>query len=362
LSKQIYSIIIGSGSYIPTRVIPNADFINNEFYGPDGVKLTKHNQVIIDQFEQITGILERRYVTDDLLTSDIASLAALEALTMAKIDGETLDYIIVAHNFGDVAAGNSYTDMVPALASRVKSRLGITNPDTVAYDLPFGCAGWLQGMIQADGYIRSGDAKKVLVIGAETLSRICDPHDRDSMIYADGAGAVILSAIESEEPVGMIASCSKSYANELTYVLKMAKSADPGYVGERLFLKMQGRKLYEHVLKIVPAVIKECISKAGLQIADMDKLLIHQANHKMDEAVLKQLYELYDLKFESIDVMPMTISWLGNSSVATLPTLYDLIARDKFKGQQFTPGKMMVFAAVGAGVNVNAVVYRVPGE
>ena len=362
MSKKIYSIIIGSGSYIPTRIVPNADFINNEFYGPDGLRLTKSNQVIIDQFEQITGIQERRYVTDDLLTSDIASLAAREALTASGIDPETLDYIIVAHNFGDVTAGNSYTDMVPALASRIKSQLGITNPNTVAYDLPFGCAGWLQGMIQADGYIRSGDAKKVLIIGAETLSRICDPHDRDSMIYADGAGAVILAATESEEPVGIISHCAKSYANELTYVLKMAKSVQPEYGGDRLFLKMQGRKLYEHVLKIVPVVIKECITKAGLSIEDMDKLLIHQANHKMDEAVLKQLYELYNLKFTSIDIMPMTISWLGNSSVATLPTLYDLIARNNFEGQEFTPGKMMVFAAVGAGVNVNAMVYKIPGK
>ena len=362
MNKKIYSIIIGSGSYIPTRVVPNADFINNEFYGPDGLKLTKSNPVIIDQFEQITGIQERRYVTDDLLTSDIASLAAREALTASKIDPETLDYIIVAHNFGDVRAGNSYTDMVPALASRVKNQLGITNPDTIAYDLPFGCAGWLQGMIQADGYIRSGDAKRALIIGAETLSRICDPHDRDSMIYADGAGAVILAATESEEPIGMISHVTKSYANELTYVLKMCKSAYPGYTGDRVFLNMQGRKLYEHVLKIVPGVIKECITKAGLSIEDMDKLLIHQANNKMDEAVLKQLYELYDLKSPSLDIMPMTISWLGNSSVATLPTLYDLIERNKFEGQEFTAGTMMVFAAVGAGVNVNAVVYKIPAK
>ncbi|WP_461449824.1 3-oxoacyl-ACP synthase III family protein [Mucilaginibacter sp.] len=360
MSKQTYSIIIGSGSYIPKHVVPNQDFINNEFYGPDGLKLTKSNQVIIDQFEQITGIRERRYVTDDLLTSDIAALAALEAISSAKIDGETLDYIIVAHNFGDVTANSSHSDMVPALASRVKNQLGIVNPDTVVYDLPFGCAGWLQGLIQADGYIRSGDAKKVLIIGAETLSRICDPHDRDSMIYADGAGAVILAAIESEEPVGIIAHKSKSYANELTYVLKMAKSAQPGYMEDRLFLKMQGRKLYEHVLKLVPAIIKECIAKAGLSIDDMDKLLIHQANNKMDEAVLKQLYELYDLKSTSVDIMPMTISWLGNSSVATLPTLYDLIERNKFEGQSFTPGKMIVFASVGAGVNLNSVVYRIP--
>src|SRR5690606_2262471 len=106
----------------------------------------------------------------------------------ANIDKETLDYIIVAHNFGDILKNNQKSDMVPTLAARVKHKLQIKNPYTVAYDLPFGCPGWLQGLIQADYYLKSGDAKRILIIGAETLSRISDPHDIDSMIFSDEIG------------------------------------------------------------------------------------------------------------------------------------------------------------------------------
>lgn len=355
-----YAIIRGSGSYIPTNSIPNEYFVNHVFYDQDGERLTKMNEVIIQQFEQITGIKERRYVNNDLNTSDIAFFAAKDALVSAQIDGESLDYIIVAHNFGDISASNPRSEFVPALASRVKQRLGITNPQTIPYDLPFGCAGWLQGVIQADFYIRSGSARQVMVIGAETLSRICDPHDRDSMIYADGAGSVILEATETEEPVGILAHSTQSYTAELAHVLRMDKSSNPDYPSDRLFLKMQGRKLYEHALKIVPAVIKDAITKAGLSVRDIDKVLIHQANNKMDEAILKHLYELYEIKQVPENVMPMTISWLGNSSVATLPTLYDLFVKKQLVDHQITPGSHLVFAAVGAGVNINSLVYKIP--
>lgn len=360
MNTKIYTIIAASGSYIPTQNIENAYFENHTFHDPDGVRLSKSNELIIDQFEKITGISQRRYVTDELNTSDIAYLAAKDAIESAHIDPETLDYIIVAHNFGDVSAANHRSDMVPAIASRVKRKLNIHNPNTVAYDLPFGCAGWLQGVIQSDQYIKAGYAKQILVVGAETLSRVCDPHDRDSMIFSDGAGALILKATTADEPVGILAHLTKSYANELTYVLKMGSSANPQLNGDSLFLKMQGRKLYEHVLKIVPELIKECLTKAAICITDMSKLLIHQANNKMDEAILKQLFEIYDRKDIPADIMPMTISWLGNSSVATLPTLYDLIAKHQFTGQSFEQGDHLIFAAVGAGVNVNALVYKVP--
>jgi 3-oxoacyl-[acyl-carrier-protein] synthase-3 len=358
--KQKYSIILGSGSYLPTRRVSNEDFRQHTFYDHQGRPLEKTNEVIIQQFEQITGIKERRYVIDDLVASDIAAIAAKEALVSTNIEGETLDYIIVAHNFGDISAANPCSELVPALASRVKHQLGITNPDTIAYDLPFGCAGWLQGMIQADFYIRSGSAKKIMVIGAETLSRICDPHDRDSMIYADGAGAVILGAIESDMPVGILAHSTRSYSHELAYVLKMDRSFNPDYEGDELFLKMQGRKLYEHALGIVPAVIKDCLDKDGLLITDIDKLLIHQANKKMDEAILKALYALYDQKEIPVDIMPMTIAWLGNSSVATLPTLYDLLLKGQLPDQSIRKGSALLFASMGAGVNVNSVVYKMP--
>jgi 3-oxoacyl-[acyl-carrier-protein] synthase-3 len=358
--SNFHSVISGSGCYLPTRKIANEDFLNHTFFDAEGKKLTKPNEEIIRKFSDITGIKERRYVTDDLVASDLAYFAAKEALESSNVDGETLDYIIVAHNFGDISHKNRRSEFVPALASRVKQRLGISNPNAVAYDLPFGCAGWLQGMIQADMYIRSGAARRILVIGAETLSRIADPHDRDGMIYSDGAGAVIVERRESNRPAGILSHCTRTYAADHTYVLKMGKSNNPDYPVDHLFLKMQGRILYEHALKVVPLVVKESIEKAGVEISAINKVLIHQANTKMVDAILKRLFEEYGLKTSPDNIMPLTISWLGNSSVATLPTLYDLLSKDKLPGHYLKKGSTIVLASIGAGVNINSMVYRVP--
>jgi 3-oxoacyl-[acyl-carrier-protein] synthase III len=360
MSQQLYSVLLASGSYIPTQRITNDYFLNSTFFEADGKRLAKPNEEITRKFSDITGILERRYVTDDLVASDIGAFAAKDALESGGIDGETLDYIILAHNFGDVLADNRRSDMVPALASRVKMKLGITNPNTVCYDLPFGCAGWLQGVIQADCFIKAGMAKRVMVVGAETLSRICDPHDRDSMIYADGAGATILEARRSETPIGILAHKTHTNAGDYTFVLKMERSYNPAYPGDDLFLKMRGRVLYEHALKSVPPVIKESIEKAGVNLTDISKVLIHQANNKMDEAILKRLFIECGVADMPEGIMPMTISWLGNSSVATVPTLYDLVVKGQLENHSITPGSVLVFAAVGAGVNINSLVYRVP--
>lgn len=361
MEPRNYSIITGSGSYIPSRRIFNEDFINHVFYDPDGTKQVKSTAEIIEKLEKITGIKERRYVTDDLVASDIAFLAAKDALTSSGTDAESLDCIIVAHNFGDIRADNRRSEFVPALASRVKHRLEIANPLTVALDLPFGCAGWLQGLIQANQVLKSGNAKKIMVIGAETLSRICDPHDRDSMIYSDGAGAVILETVRSENPVGILADSVKSYTGDLAYLIRMGPSANPAFDESTLFLKMNGHKLYESILKTVPGMIKETLEKASLSLGEIDKFLIHQANEKMDEAILKQLFCLYGLPGPPKHLMPMTISRLGNSSVATLPTMYDLMSKGKLENQAVTKGRHLVFAAMGAGVNMNTVVYKVPG-
>jgi 3-oxoacyl-[acyl-carrier-protein] synthase III len=210
MNRSIYNVIIGTGNYIPSKHIKNEDFLINEFYDLDGKKLEKENQEIIDKFFEITSIAERRYVTDNLVTSEIAYYAAIEAIKSADIDKEELDYIIVAHNFGDVKSSNKRIDVVPCLAARVKHKLEIKNPNTVAYDLLFGCPGWLQATIQVDYLIKSGDARKVLVIGADILSRVSDPHDRDSMLYADGAGASVFEAKQSEYPIGILAHKTRS--------------------------------------------------------------------------------------------------------------------------------------------------------
>ncbi|WBA43734.1 3-oxoacyl-ACP synthase III family protein [Hymenobacter canadensis] len=362
MRRTLYSVITGTGSYLPSRVVRNADFISTSFFEATGQPLTKPGEEIVERFAQITDIQERRYAEDDQVASDLAYLAARNLFDSCGADPETLDYILVAHNFGDVAIDNRRSDFVPTLAARVKHKLGIENPNTVVYDLPFGCPGWLQGVIQADYYLRSGDAKRVLVIGAETLSRVCDPHDRDSMIYADGAGAVLLEARESDTPIGILAHGSRSDTVQAAHLLRMARSYNPAYVGEELFLKMEGRKLYEYALKTVPQAIKDTLDKAGLPIEAMSKLLIHQANGKMDDAILKRLYGLYNQSTVPVGIMPMTISWLGNSSVATLPTLLDLILQHQLPETTIKPGEIIVFASVGAGMNCNAVVYQVPTE
>ncbi|MEO8218310.1 MAG: ketoacyl-ACP synthase III [Acidobacteriota bacterium] len=360
--KQIRSVIVGSGSHIPPVVVPNDAFLNHRFLGPDRKPIAKTNTEILRQFEEITGIRERRYAAEGTVTSDLALDAARKALQSSGIDGETLDYIIVAHNFGDVRVHGARSDLVPSLAARVKSRLQIENPATVAMDLVFGCPGWLQGVIQADYMIRSGDVRRAMIIGAETLSRVSDPHDRDSLIYSDGAGAVILEGRETSEAVGILSHTVRSDTLDHASMLFMGGSFNESAFLESLFLKMEGRKLYRYALSTVAGGMKQSLDKAGVDLRQVSRILIHQANGKMDQAILEALYELYGMDVPSETVMPMTISWLGNSSVATIPTLYDLIIKGEMNGQTFAPGDTMVFASVGAGMNINAAVYRVPGE
>ena len=359
MSKSIYSVITGTGNYIPTRQIKNEDFIENEFFDDKGKRLEKSSKEITEKFFEITTIAERKYVTDDLMTSDIAYYAAKDAIKTANIDKEELDYIIVANNFGDTSPDNRAAVHVPSLASKVKHRLGIKNPETIAYDITFGCPGWLQAVIQADYYIKSGDVKKVLVIGAEVLSRISDPHDKDCMLYADGAGAVIMEAKESDTPIGIIAHKTRSDTFTHAELLYMGTSFNGDFEKkDDLFLKMNGRKLYQYALETVPSAIKACLDKCDTSITDISKVLIHQANGKMDDAILKRLYGLYNIVDVPENVMPMTIATLGNTSVATLPTLFDLILKNKLDDHQINKGDLLVFASVGAGMNINALIYK----
>ncbi len=359
MSEKYYSVIAGTGSYIPPTKVCNENFLESEFLDDSGNGYPKENEEIIDDFTKITNIAERRYISDEMVSSDMAYSAAKEALESSGIDGEQLDYIILAQNFGDVNRDGNCLDMVPSLASRVKQKLGIMNPDTVAYDIIFGCPGWLQGMIQADYYIRSGDAKRVLVIGVESLSRISDPHDRDSMIFSDGAGAVVLECRPGGKPVGILAHSSRTDSVKQAYYLSMGKSNRADYEGERMFLKMDGRSVYEYSLMTVPKVVKNCIDKSRLSIKDIDKFLFHQANGKMVEAILKRVAKLYRVESLPASVMPMTISWLGNSSVATIPTILDLLYKGKLEDHDLKSGDVHVMASVGAGMNVNALIYRV---
>jgi len=347
--------ITGSGSYIPTERITNLDFAKHDFLNEDGTKYPFPNDVVADKFLEITGIQERRYASDDLLTSDIAFIAADRAIKDAKIDPETLDYIILAHNFGNVKKGAIQSDILPSLASRVKHSLKIKNPKCVAYDILFGCPGWIEGVIQAYAFIKAGMAKKCLVIGAETLSRVVDVHDRDSMIYSDGAGATIIES--TNEAGGILAHESATFAYDEAYYLYFGNSYNKSHDENVRYIKMYGRKIYEFALSNVPKAMKSCLDNSGYDISNLKKVLIHQANEKMDDAIIQRFFKLYKEKTPE-NVMPMSIHKLGNSSVATIPTLYDLLSKNKIDNQLINKGDLIMFASVGAGMNINAFIYQ----
>lgn len=355
---MIRTVIAATGSYIPETLVQNQDFLKASFFSPQGVALATDAAAGLDKFSAITGIHERRYAQPNHTASDLGFLAATAALQSSGIDPETLDYLIVAHNFGDVVAGSNRVDMVPSLASRIKARLAIKNPDCVAYDMAFGCPGWVEAVVQANYYIRSGDARRCLVIGTETLSRIIDAHDRDSMLFSDGSGAVILEA-SSTGGAGILAHHTQTHAHEYAGLLRMEPSYAPEVAsGPDRFMKMNGRKLYEFALQHVPLVIQRALQKANVPLEQISKVLIHQANEKMDVAILERLFKLYGAARPAPELMPMTIGWLGNSSVATIPTLLDLVRKGQLDNHQLAPGDKVVLASVGAGMNINAVVYQ----
>ncbi|GGD87118.1 3-oxoacyl-ACP synthase III family protein [Planktosalinus lacus] len=347
--------ITGIGSYIPDTIATNESFISNRFLNEDGSEIKDPNPVIIEKFKAITGINARRYIEKNLVTSDIAFFAAEKAIAHSGINPETINYIIVAHNYGDVKHLSNQSDTVPSLASRVKHLLQIENPRCVGYDVLFGCPGWLEGVIQANAFIKAGIAETCLIIGAEALSRVIDQHDRDSMIYSDGAGAVILQ--KKKESGGIISHETVTHTRDEAHFIYFDRSNQKQESDKIRYIKMYGRKVYNFALTNVPLAMKSCLDKSGVSISDIKKIFIHQANEKMDEAICQRFYKLYDMEMPK-DIMPMSIGELGNSSVATIPTLLDLVSRKKMSNHEVKTGDHVIFASVGAGMNINAVVYQ----
>ncbi len=348
--------IIGLGHYMPRVKVTNEDFLNWEFYDAAGNRIDKPNEEIIQKFFEITNIRERRFAADDVLTSHMAAEAARKAIDDAGIDPEQLDYIIVGSNYGDIEKGSHQSDFVPSVASRVKYYLKIKNPATVAYDILFGCPGWLEGVIQAHIQMKAGESQYALVIGAETLSRVRDPYSRDSMIFADGAGAAVLK-ITAEPEEGILSHLSHTYAWPEAEYLWNAPSVNKEHDQSLKYIFMQGHKIYEFALTNVPAAMKQCFDASGEDIRDLKKVFIHQANEKMDAAIVKRFFRLYKMNPPE-GIMPANIEFMGNSSVATIPTLMDQVRKGMIPGQELHPGDLILLASVGAGMNINAVTMR----
>ena len=352
--------ITGTGSCIPDITKNNSDFLKNKFLDADGNNIQSSNAEIIQKFKSITGIFERRYAPDIVNCSDLAAKAANIAINDSKLDQETLDYIIVAHNTGDISCGSGQVDILPSIASKVKAKLKIKSPNCVAYDIICGCPGWVEGIIQAKSFIKSGMAKKCLVIGCDTLSRILDENDRDSMIYADGSGAIILE-LDNSYDGGILShkSATYTYEGENDFIFYGSSyDNDSKARDDQKYIKMHGRKVYEFALKNVPFAMKLCFDESNCKIENLKKIFIHQANKKMDDAIVKRFFRLYKLSAPN-NILPMNIEEFGNSSVATIPTLFDLVRKNNYKGHKISKGDIIMFASVGAGMNINAITYKV---
>jgi len=201
--------------------------------------------------------------------------------------------------------------------------------------------------------------KKAIVIGSATLSRTVDRYDRDSMICADGAGATIFEVKEEENQRGILACSAVSDTYVEADYLYMDKSYNLEANDNARYIKMLGRKIYEYALLNVPAAMKEALDKSGVGIEEVKKVFIHQANEKMDDAIIKRFFRLYKIREVDPMMVPMSIDTLGNSSVATIPTLIDLVLKKKCrKNHEIKDGDVVIFASVGAGMNINAVVYK----
>ncbi len=359
MNKFTNAHIIGTGSFLPERRISNEHFLNNEFLYPTGEAQAKATEEIVAKFEQITGIQERPYA-EDLKTSDLAIIASEKAIINAGIDRNTLDYIIVAHNFGNVIVEENYYDTVPNLAARVKGGLGIENPSCVAYDLLFGCPGWLQGLIQAHAFFISGMAKRILIVGADTVAKVVEPHDIDSMLFSDGAGAVVLEAKRSDQASGILAHKAISRCGEELDYLKMGPSYNKAFSGSGWFLKMEGKKVFRFAYEYMPELISDCLRENNLELKDVKYFLFHQANEKMLNLIVEKLMGLWGNPAEAQFNIPFNIHKMGNNSVATIPVLLDELRKGQM--QNYDPPKkddLVVFASVGAGMHINCMIYKV---
>lgn len=354
----IKSIIAGAGSSLPDQRIENAHFENFSFYEKDGTPMQKSGQEIVQKLETISGIKERRYVGDTEDSINILAEASQNAIDDAGIDRNAIGAIIVAHNAGNMLANAKGTfHPIPNLAAVLKNRLNIENHECAAYDILFGCPGWVQGAIQANLLIQAGEAKHVLVAGVEVLSRLLDPHQMDSMLLGDGSGAVIFSAAEGPNE-GVLSSATFSHAlNDLDHI-SLGASLNPAVEGQ-CFFKMNGKEVYRYATTWMPQVIKKALDKAQLTPLDIDLFFFHQANAKMLFGITRNLMQLYGQENEPYEhKIPSNIAFTGNTSVATIPTLFDWVKRGKMTDFKLEKGQKYVFASVGAGMHCNALVYQ----
>lgn len=374
------------------NIVKTEKFLEGIYYDPQTHKPYKYDgtdtfRPTAELIEEVTGKLkaniEQRIHSMDLTTSGLATIAAKNALAplinnrenTRKGNDAGIDGIIVGTNYFDLNQKDPRSSTVSGIASKVKNQLGITDSNVFTMDISSGCPGSMDALITAYAYILSGMAKRVLVIGAETLSPTIDPYDRNGAIFADGAGAIVVERKDSKDRFGVIAPAWNSHtSDEYLNVIKMdSQSYNNLHTLAGLVLHMNGKKVYEYVSGTVPKVAQQSLDAAGLTIADIDKIVFHQANERLLAVFLaKMLSKAFPNDYKGLTdpekqekamatgLMPMNIKENGNSSVATWLVLLDEVLRGKIEGQELYYGNKILIGSVGAGMNIRTGIYEFP--
>jgi 3-oxoacyl-[acyl-carrier-protein] synthase-3 len=318
----MYSKIIGTGSYLPAKTLTNFDL--------EKIVETSHDWIM-----SRSGIVERHVAADDEMTSDLALQASRRAIEAAGISADEIDMVIVATTSPDM--------IFPSTACILQDKLGIKNCGA-AFDMQAVCGGFVYALNTADLYIRGGQAKTVLVVGAEVLSRMLDWSDRTTcVLFGDGAGAVVLRA--SETP-GIVA--SKLHADgRHRNMLKADGNIRHGEVQGDPFIKMDGQAVFKFAVKVLSEVVEEVLEENHLSGSDIDWLIPHQANIRIMEATAKKLGL-------SMDNVVVTVAHHGNTSAASIPLALDTAVRDG----RIKAGQNILLEAVGGGFTWGAVLIR----
>ncbi len=319
------SVLIGTGSALPRQAVSNQEL---------AARVDTSDEWIVER----TGIRQRHVAAPDETTSSLATDAALKAIEAAGIEASSIDLIVLATATPD--------QTFPATATIVQDKLGCRGG--IAFDVAAVCSGFLYALGVADSMLRSGMAKRALVIGSETFSRILDWEDRATcVLFGDGAGAVILEAQEQEgeEPRGILATQlhADGAHNELLYV-----DGGPSTTGTVGKLRMRGREVFRHAVVNLSEVLKEVLEEAGLQTTDIDWLVPHQANARILEATAKKL----GLPPEKV---VMTVGEHANTSAASVPLALDQAVRDG----RIKAGDLVMLEAMGGGFTWGASLLRV---
>lgn len=318
----MYSRIIGTGSYLPTRTITNHDL--------EKIVDTSHDWIV-----SRSGIHERHFAAENELTSDLALHASRRAIEMAGIKANDIDLIIVATTTPD--------QIFPSTACILQDKLGITSGGP-AFDMQAVCGGFVYAMNTADMYIRAGQVKTVLVVGAEVLSRILDKNDRTTyVLFGDGAGAVIMQA--SETP-GIVAAKLHADGSQRS-MLKAEGNIRNGEIQGDPFIKMDGQAVFKFAVNMLSKVVEELLEENKLPANIIDWLVPHQANIRIMEATAKKV----GLSMEQVVV---TVAKHGNTSAASIPLALDTAVRDG----RIKPGQHLLLEAIGGGFTWGALLVR----